>query len=103
MLLIDDILLSPMRGFFWIFREIYNAALEETANEADSITMKLSELYMMLETGSISEQEFDVLEKELLDRLEAIREPGALSDDYNGEDDDLSAVENDRMSVNEIE
>jgi hypothetical protein len=103
MLLIDDILLSPMRGIFWIFREIYNATLEETTHEADTITMKLSELYMMLETGSISEQEFDVMEKELLDRLEAIREPGALSDDYNGEDDDLPAVENDRMSVNEIE
>lgn len=102
MLLIDDILLSPMRGIYWIFQEIYNAALEETANEADAITVELSELYMMLETGRISEQEFDIREKDLLDRLEAIREPGDLSDDENEADDDPS-VENDTMSVNEIE
>jgi len=102
MLLIDDILLSPMRGIYWIFQEIYNAALEETANEADAITVELSELYMMLETGRISEQEFDSREKDLLDRLEAIREPGDLSDDENEADDDPS-VENDTMSVNEIE
>jgi hypothetical protein len=102
MLLIDDILLSPMRGIYWIFQEIYNAALEETANEADAITVELSELYMMLETGRISEQEFDSREKDLLDRLEAIREPGDLSDDEN-EADDYPSVENDTMSVNEIE
>ena len=102
MLLIDDILFSPMRGIYWIFREIYNAALEETANEADAITVELSELYMMLETGRISEQEFDIREKGLLDRLEAIREPGDLFDGENEADDDPS-VENDTMSVNEIE
>jgi len=102
MLLIDDILLSPMRGIYWIFQEIYNAALEETANEADAITVELSELYMMLETGRISEQEFDTREKDLLDRLDAIREQGDLSDDENEADDDPSG-ENDTMSVNEIE
>jgi hypothetical protein len=73
MLLVDDILFFPVRSIVWVFREIYNAALEETANEADAITAKLSELYMMLETGRITESEFDIREKELLDRLEEIR------------------------------
>jgi hypothetical protein len=95
MLIIDDILLSPMRGIFWIFREIYNAALEETAHEADAITQELSELYMMLETGSISEKEFDIREKELLDRLDAIREQGDLSEEEDGSDDEESVVETD--------
>jgi len=74
MLIIDDILLSPVRGILWIFREMYNAAQEELVNEADSITAELSELYMMLETGKITESEFDNREKELLDRLDEIQD-----------------------------
>jgi len=74
MLIIDDILLSPVRGILWIFREMYNAAQEELVNEADSITAELSELYMMLETEKITESEFDTLEKKLLDRLDEIQD-----------------------------
>jgi len=74
MFLIDDILLIPARGLFWIFKEIHHAVEEEQANEAEAITTKLSELYMMLETGQMTEAEFDAEEKALLDRLDAIRE-----------------------------
>jgi len=74
MLIIDDILLSPVRSILWIFREMYNAAQEELVNEADSITAELSELYMMLETEKITESEFDTLEKKLLDRLDEIQD-----------------------------
>ncbi len=35
----------------------------------------MSELYMMLETGKMTEEEFDAAEK-LLDRLDAIKEQG---------------------------
>ena len=72
MLLVDDILLFPFRGLFWIFCEIQHAAEEEVAGEASAITTRLSELYMMLETGQISEADFDAEEKNLLDRLEVI-------------------------------
>ena len=34
----------------------------------------MSELYMMLETGKMTEVEFDAAEKPLLDRLDAINE-----------------------------
>jgi len=83
MFLVDDILLAPARGLFWIFKEIHRAAEEEQANEADAITAKLSELYMMLETGQMTEAEFDAAEKTLLDRLDAIkeREGGEEGDD----------------------
>ena len=74
MFLIDDILLAPARGLLWVFKEIHRAAEEEQANEADAITAKLSELYMMLETGQMTEAEFDAAEKALLDRLDAINE-----------------------------
>ena len=83
MFLVDDILMSPARGLFWVFKEIYHAAEEEQANEAESITAKLSEIYMMLETKQMTEAEFDAAEKALLDRLDAIkeREGGQKEDD----------------------
>jgi hypothetical protein len=73
-LIVDDLLLFPARSLFWIFREIHNAAQQDIANEAESITEELRNLYMMLETGRMSEDEFDRREKELLDRLDVLRE-----------------------------
>lgn len=73
MLLLDDILFFPVRSIFWIFREIHNTAEKELASEEGSITEQLRLLYMQLETGRISEQEFDAAEKRLLDRLDAIK------------------------------
>ena len=84
MLLVDDILVSPFRGLFWIFRELHNAVQEEAINEAEDITQQLSELYMMLETGKITEAEFDEREAILLDRLDAL------------EDDKMEQEEDDR-------
>ena len=73
MFIIDDVLLFPMRSLMFIFREIHNAAQQEVANEAESIRIELGELYMMLETGRITEEEFDAKEEDhlrLLDELE---------------------------------
>ena len=87
MLIIDDILLFPFRSIFWIFREIHNAAQQELATEAEAITAELSELYMMLETGKISEEEFNAREKELLDRLDELEERGTRLEDESEEDE----------------
>jgi hypothetical protein len=73
MLIIDDLLTSPFRGIFWIFKEVYNAAQEEQAGASEAITAELSELYMRLETGQITEKEFDAREKILLDRLDLMQ------------------------------
>ncbi len=73
MFLIDDILLSPAKGLLWVFREIHDAAQQELAGESETITAALSELYMRLETGQITEAEFDVHEKALLDRLDRLQ------------------------------
>jgi|SRR5271157_1128256 hypothetical protein len=74
MVLVDDLLMLPMRSVLWIFREIHNAAQEELDNESESITAELSNLYMRLETGRISEGEFAAEEKILLDRLDRVQE-----------------------------
>ena len=75
MIVVDDLLLAPFRGLFWIFKEIHRAAQEEMANDAESVAAELSSLYMMLETGKITEQEFAEQEKLLLERLDKIQKP----------------------------
>ena len=72
MLLVDDILMYPVTGFLSLVRKIQTAAEQESANEADAIRTQLSDLYMMLETGRITTEEFTSKESELLDRLDAI-------------------------------
>jgi hypothetical protein len=74
MLLVDDLLCAPFKGLLWVFNEIHRVAQEEQANEVQNITQQLSELYMMLDTGQITETEFDSREKQLLDRLERVQE-----------------------------
>jgi len=72
-LLVDDILLFPATSLLWIFRELSKAVQQEMADEAENITHQLSELYMMLETGRITETEFDSREATLLDRLDELQ------------------------------
>ena len=72
MFLLDKLLLSPLYGTLWAARQVHNALRQERAAEPGRITADLSELYMMLETGRITEAEFAAREKELLDRLERI-------------------------------
>jgi len=73
-LILDDVLTFPARSIFWIFRQVCRAAEQELADEAENATARLAELYMMLETGRISEAEFAAEEKTVLDRLEELRE-----------------------------
>ncbi len=87
MFLADDIVLFPVKSLLSLFREIYNAAVQEIAEEADSIRAELGELYQQLEAGTLDEAAFDAREQELLDRLDAIEARGASDDDQ--EDDDL--------------
>ena len=87
MFLVDDILLAPAHGIFWIFREIHNAAQQEYASEAESITVELTDLYMMLETGRITEKEFDSRERVLLDRLDAVQGSPATARENEKDED----------------
>ncbi len=89
MLLVDDILFSPIKGINWIFKKIHELAEEELSGEADRIRESLTELYMQLETGEISEEEFEQQEALLLDRLDALdEEDDLIGEDNNNEDED---------------
>ena len=73
MFFVDDLLMSPIKGVLWVFKEIHDAAEQELAGEGEAITAALSELYMKLETGLITEEQFDAQEKVLLDRLDRLQ------------------------------
>ena len=71
--LLDDILLAPLTGVVWIAEQIQEAAEKELLDE-EGVKRDLTELYMRLETGRITEEEFARQEEELVERLEAIEE-----------------------------
>ncbi|MBI2191523.1 MAG: gas vesicle protein GvpG [Planctomycetes bacterium] len=87
MLLVDDILLFPYRSLTFILREVHRAAQEELVGESEALTVSLSELYMMLETNRITEEEFEAREKEILDRLDQLQEAEAASPRETQEDE----------------
>ena len=91
MLLVDDILFFPVSSILWIFREIDKIAHEELAGESQTITEQLRLLYMQLETGRITEQQFDAEEKLLLDRLDAI--DSRLKSEEETEEPGIAAIE----------
>ncbi len=88
MLLVDDILFSPVKGINWIFKKIHELAEEELSGEADRIRDNLTELYMLLETGEITEEEFEQQETVLLDKLDALDEEDDLIEDEQDEDEE---------------
>jgi hypothetical protein len=70
-LLVDDVLLFPGRALLFVFKEITKTAQEELLDD-EGVRQELREIYMLLETDRISEQEFNRRERMLIRRLEAI-------------------------------
>jgi Gas vesicle protein G len=74
MFLIDDLAIAPARFVLWIVRQVHEAAKEEMSGEKQRLTGELGQLHAMLESGRLSEEEFDVRERIVLDRLDALEE-----------------------------
>ncbi len=76
MLLLDDILLAPIKlpiaGFNWILRQIQTMADEEMLND-QPWKERLIELQMMLEVGDIIEAEYAEEEAKVFAALRKIR------------------------------
>jgi len=68
MLLIDDILLLPVKGFFGILKKIHEMAEHELSDE-NYIRERIMELQLRFELDEISEEEYRLQEKELMQRL----------------------------------
>ncbi len=69
MFILDDLLISPI---LWVFKEINTAVQKEITGEAETITRALSDLYIKVESGAITEELFAIEETKLLDRLDEI-------------------------------
>ncbi|MGA9365365.1 MAG: gas vesicle protein GvpG [Bacteroidota bacterium] len=69
--LIDDILLVPFKGVQFLANKIQEVAREELLDK-EAVRYDLTTLYMQLETGKITEQEFELREKALVEKLEEI-------------------------------
>lgn len=72
MLIIDDILLAPIKGLVFLGKKISEVAEQELSDEG-SIKEHLMELQLKFEMDEIDEEEYDRREGELLDQLEQLR------------------------------
>ena len=88
MLLVDDLLASPVNGLIWVFREIHKAATTEQATRRENIMAALSALYVSLEQEEITEEEFDTQEQALLDELDAYDARADAEEDEEDEEDE---------------
>lgn len=116
MFIVDNILFSPVKGVLWIMKELHKHVQQEQAAEAERLTARLSELYMLLETGQLTAEEFDEQETQILDRLDEIQAQAdaaiaagedpedVAEDEEDGEaDDDGEADEDDDLDGSDDE
>jgi Gas vesicle protein G len=64
--------LAPLRGTIWLAERLAEIAEREVADES-AIRRLLVEAEAALEAGELSDAEFEIVEDELLDRLDALR------------------------------
>lgn len=74
MFLIDDILLAPIKGIVWIAEKVRDMALEELEDTPEKLQRELLDLQIALEAEQITEAEYQKREKDILVRLEALKE-----------------------------
>jgi uncharacterized membrane protein len=68
---LDDLVMSPFKGFLFIAKEVAKAVEQEKESQRANNMAELAALHAQLEAGEISEEEFDDREAELLDRLDS--------------------------------
>ena len=72
--LIDDILLAPIKGIVWLAEKIWDMALEELEDTPEKLQRELLDLQMALEVEQITEAEYQKKEKNILERLESLKD-----------------------------
>ncbi|MFH9822343.1 MULTISPECIES: gas vesicle protein GvpG [Streptomyces] len=81
--LISEVLLlpfAPVRGTSWVIQQVVREA-ERIYYDPATVRAELSRLEEQLEAGEITEEEFDRMEDELLDRLDIAMRRNAGTDD----------------------
>jgi hypothetical protein len=88
MLIIDDLLAAPVNGLLWVFKEIQKQAAEEQRNRREAIMASLSALYVALEQGQLTEEDFDAREQSLLDELDRLDAQDEEDEDEEEEEEE---------------
>ncbi len=70
--LLDDILLSPIKGVSWLAEKLKEIGESELTDDS-KVQEELLELQMRLELEEITEEEYQTRETEMMKRLEEIR------------------------------
>ena len=60
-----------LKLLYMLGKKLHEMAMEELLDE-DKVRADLKELYVLLESGKISEEEFELREEDLVERLEEI-------------------------------
>jgi len=91
--LIDDLLLAPGKAVLFLFEELAKKARDEWLDDGP-VKEQLQEIYTLLESGRISEREFEAAEYALVQRLEEIaRAKGQETSVMESTDTALAAAE----------
>lgn len=91
MFILDDLLLFPLKGVLWIGKKLDEAVQAELEENKVALQQKLSELYMQLSLGDITEEEFDEAEALVLDQMEAMERYKAEAEAEAEGDEDSEA------------
>jgi hypothetical protein len=84
MFLLDDILLSPVKGLMAIARKVQEIAENDSQDQEKEILNSLSELHQLFESKTIGSEQFDERETVLLDQLDAIQNMLSLEGEDHG-------------------
>ncbi len=71
-LIVDDIVLAPIKFPVWVSRKLAESAEQEKTDDS-RIYEDLLELQMRYELGEIADEEFEKQETRLMEKLEEIR------------------------------
>jgi hypothetical protein len=71
-LIVDDILLSPLKFTMWLGKKLRETAYQELTDES-KVHEELLQLQMRYEIEDIGEEAYEKEEARLMERLEAIR------------------------------
>jgi hypothetical protein len=70
--------LAPLRGTIWLAERLTEIA-ERKLDDETAVRRLLVEAEIAFESGELTEQEYELIEDELLERLELARERGAVA------------------------
>lgn len=77
------LLSAGVRSLLWVFEEIADRVEHERFDE-DAVKAELTDLYMKLESGALSEDQFERHEAELVQRLQEIEQHNRHKQQRNG-------------------